>query len=94
MKISLHFFATYRSLMGKRSIELEVNPSTTVQAAIDLFLVQNPHMRTHWCDQDGQLMPHLFVILNKQDVSSLPNGLNTVLQPGDEVDFVPPVGGG
>jgi molybdopterin converting factor small subunit len=39
-------------------------------------------------------MPHLFVILNKQDIASLPDGLNTILKEGDELDFVPPVGGG
>ena len=94
MQISLHFFATYRSLVGERSVELEVIPQTTVRMAIDQFLKTHPHMRQHWCDQEANLMPHLFVILNKQDVCSLPDGENTILQPGDELDFVPPVGGG
>jgi MoaD family protein len=94
MQISLHFFATYRSLVGERSVELEVIPQTTVRMAIDQFLKTHPHMRQHWCDQEGNLMPHLFVILNKQDVCSLPDGENTILQPGDELDFIPPVNGG
>lgn len=94
MKISLHFFATYRNLVGERSVELEVIPQSTVRMAIDQFLETHPNMRKHWCDQEENLMPHLFVILNKQDVSSLPDGENTILQPGDELDFVPPVGGG
>ncbi|MBE0684731.1 MAG: MoaD family protein [Anaerolineaceae bacterium] len=94
MQISLHFFATYRQLVGERSIELEVEPQATVRMAIHQFLEKYPHMRRHWCDQEGNLMPHLFVIINKQDISSLPDGENTILQPGDELDFVPPVGGG
>lgn len=94
MKVKLLFFATYRNLVGERLIELDLPAQTTVQAAINQFLETYPQMRAHWCDQDGQLMPHLFVILNKQDVSSLPDGLETTLQPGDELDFVPPVGGG
>lgn len=94
MQISLHFFATYRNLFGKRSVDLQVQPQTTVRMAIDQFLESYPHMRRHWCDEEENLMPHLFVILNKQDVNSLPNGENTILQPGDELDFVPPVGGG
>lgn len=94
MQISLHFFATYRSLVGQRCIELELDSSSTVRKAIDHFLQNHPHMTRHWCDPEGNMMPHLFVILNKQDVSSLPDGLETILQPGDELDFVPPVGGG
>ncbi|MBW6473731.1 MAG: MoaD family protein [Anaerolineaceae bacterium] len=94
MQISLHFFATYRNLVGERSITLEVEPQTTVRMAIGQFLETIPHMRRHWCDQEGNLMPHLFVILNKRDISSLPDGEDTILQPGDELDFVPPVGGG
>ena len=94
MQISLHFFATYRSLVGERSLELEVEPHTTVRMAIDQFLETHSTMRRHWCDQEGNLMPHLFVILNTQDVNSLPDGEDTILQPGDELDFVPPVGGG
>jgi MoaD family protein len=94
MQIRLHFFATYRNLVGERSVELDVAPQTTVRMAIDQFLKTHPHMRQHWCDQEGNLMPQLFVIVNKQDVCSLPDGENAILQPGDELDFVPPVGGG
>jgi MoaD family protein len=94
MQIRLHFFATYRNLVGERSVELDVAPQTTVRVAINQFLKTHPHMRRHWCDHEGNLMPHLFVILNKCDVNSLPGGEDTILQPGDEIDFVPPVGGG
>ena len=94
MQISLHFFATYRNLVGERSVELDVAPQTTVRIAIEQFLKTHPHMRRHWCDQEGNLMPHLFVILNKRDINSLLDGEDTILQPGDELDFVPPVGGG
>jgi len=94
MQINLHFFATYHNLVGERSVELEVESQTTVRMAIDQFLESHPHMHRHWCDGEGNLMPHLFVILNKQDVNSLPDGEDTILQPGDELDFVPPVGGG
>ena len=94
MLIKLHFFATYRNLLGERSLELEVEPGCDVQAAIDQLLSEHPLLQPHWCNQAGELMPHLFVILNKQDVTSLPDGLATILQPGDELDFVPPVGGG
>jgi molybdopterin synthase sulfur carrier subunit len=94
MHITLRFFATYHSLLGKRSLELDVPSGCDVRTTIDHLLVDFPILRPHWCNSAGELMPHLFVILNKQDVTSFPDGLNTILQPGDELDFVPPVGGG
>ncbi|MDO9084904.1 MAG: MoaD family protein [Anaerolineaceae bacterium] len=94
IRIRLHFFATYYSLIGKRQLELDVASDCDVRTAIDHLLMKFPVLRQHWCNPAGELMPHLFVILNKQDISSLPDGLGTILQPGDELDFVPPVGGG
>ena len=94
MKISLHFFATYRELVGHRNLTVDVESGCDVQAAVEILLEAYPHLRSHWFDQAGEWMPHIFVILNKQDVNSLPNGYKTTLQPGDELDFVPPVGGG
>ncbi len=94
MKIHLHFFATYRELVGFRNLTLDVNERCDVQTVTELFLEAYPHMRQHWLDQAGNWMPHVFVILNKLDVNSLPDGCKTILQPGDELDFLPPVGGG
>jgi MoaD family protein len=94
MRVKFLFFATYRKIFGERHIDLDVSENCDVRTAIDLFLEQFPVLKPHWCNQAGELMPHLFIILNKQDVASLPEGLNTKLKPGDEVDFVPPVGGG
>lgn len=94
MQISIHVFATYRNLIGERQFNLEVAEVCDIQAAIDQILQRYPILRQHWCNQDGELMPHVFVILNKLDVASMPDGLKTKLKAGDELDFVPPVGGG
>ncbi|HSM23894.1 MAG TPA: ubiquitin-like small modifier protein 1 [Anaerolineaceae bacterium] len=94
MQIIVRLFATYRSLVGERQLDLDVPVDTSVLAAIENLMEKYPHLRPHWFNQAGEIMPHLFVILNKQDVTSLPDGLNTKLKEGDELDFVPPVGGG
>lgn len=94
MQIVVHLFATYRSLVGERQLVLDVPENTNVLTAIEKLLIKHPVLRQHWFNQAGEIMPYLFVILNKQDVASLPNGLFTQLKEGDELDFVPPVGGG
>lgn len=94
MQISVHLFATYRNLIGKRFFNLEVPEDCDVQTAVDQIMTDYPILKVHWCNQAGELMPHLFIILNHEDIASLPDGLNTLLKEGDELDFVPPVGGG
>lgn len=94
MQLSIHLFATYRNLIGERQFFLEIAEDCDVQTAIDHILEKYPILRQHWCNEAGELMPHLFVILNKQDITSLPDELKTKLKAGDELDFVPPVGGG
>ena len=55
---------------------------------------QFPVLESHWLDDHGNLLAHLTVILNKVDVNSLPDGLETRIKAEDELDFLPPVGGG
>ena len=90
----VNFFATYRSLSGSRSTEIACPPGSTVMAVIQLVLVQYPLLKEHWLNRQGEIQAHLTVVLNKVDVNSLPQGLNTPVSAEDVLDFVPPVGGG
>jgi molybdopterin synthase sulfur carrier subunit len=92
--MQVNFSATYRNITGIRSFELEVNEGDTVSDGIQKILKLHPELRAHWVNEAGELHAHLTVILNKADILSLPEGLDTPLKPDDIFDFVPPVGGG
>ena len=90
----VHFFAAYHNLTGVRTWEMKYIPGSTLREAIETIIQQYPILETHWRAGDGNLQAHLSVILNKIDANSMPLGLDTPLKSDDEIDFLPPVGGG
>lgn len=92
--MQVNFSATYRNITGVRSFDLPISAGDTVLDGIKKILALHPELKPHWVNDAGEIHAHLTVILNKTDITSLPDGLNTLLKPGDEFDFVPPVGGG
>jgi MoaD family protein len=90
----IHFFAAYHNLTGVRNWELKYQPGSTLKDAVDAIIKQFPVLEAHWLAPDGNLQAHLTVILNKVDASSGVLGLDTLLKEDDEIDFLPPVGGG
>ena len=90
----VHFFAAYHNLTGVRTWELKYNPGSTLRDVVEAVIQQFPVLKTHWLAADGNLQAHLTVILNKTDANSSPLGLDTPLNIDDEIDFLPPVGGG
>ena len=90
----VHLFAAYHTLSGVRNFDLTPKPDETILSAIHSIVQQFPVLRSHWLDENGNLQAHLTIILNKVDAGSLPDGLNTRLTYDDELDFLPPVGGG
>ncbi len=92
--MQVNFSATYRNITGIRSFELPITDGDTVQDGIQKILKLHPELHVHWVNEAGELHAHLTVILNKADILSLPEGLDTPLKADDIFDFVPPVGGG
>jgi molybdopterin synthase sulfur carrier subunit len=79
--VKVKFFAAPREALGVREIEMEVPPATTVAGLIDLLKEEYPVLRAY--------TRFLSIAINRAYV-----GMQTVLQDGDEVACLPPVGGG
>jgi molybdopterin converting factor small subunit len=90
----VHLFAAYHTLSGVRNFDLAVKADDTIRTAVYSIIQQFPVLEPHWLDKNGNLQAHLTIILNKVDAASLTDGLDTRLKCDDELDFLPPVGGG
>jgi MoaD family protein len=90
----VNFYATYRNITGVRSQEITTGDTDTVQTTIEKVLQRFPQLKPHWCDAEGNFFNHLSIILNKSDINSMEEGLQTPVLQEDVIDFVPPVGGG
>lgn len=89
-----NLYATFRLIAGVKTLQIELPPGSTVMRAILTIVEHHPVLRSHWLDEHDELHAHVHVFLNGHDIATLPEGLNTPLQPQDTLDFFPPVAGG
>ena len=81
MNIRIRYFASLREITEKNEETLSVQEGTTVALLRDTLLARYPRLQT--------VMERAVCAVNHHYVS-----LETELHEGDEVVFIPPVGGG
>jgi molybdopterin synthase sulfur carrier subunit len=81
MKIKALFFAACRDIVGNRELDLDVGEGSQVEDLKNVLLVKYPDLAT--------INNVLSIAVNAEYVDG-----NAILNPGDEVAFIPPVSGG
>ena len=81
MKINLRFFSVYRDITGARQTTIDVPERTTLEDLFQALLEHHPRLRS--------LRKSALFAVNREFAGS-----DLVLKEGDEVAFMPPVGGG
>jgi molybdopterin synthase sulfur carrier subunit len=92
--IHVALLATFRLAAGVKSFDLDLPTGTNLLQAVLHIVECYPTLRPHWLDQSGELHAHVHIFYNGEDAALLPAGLSTALQPGDALEFFPPVAGG
>lgn len=90
----VNFYATFRLIAGLRSIEVELGTGATVRHLVEAVLIKIPALKPHWQNERGEMYAHVHGFVNGQEISTLPQGWDTMLNPTDVLDFIPPVAGG
>lgn len=86
-------FADLAELAGDRTVSVDVAAGSTVGDALDELLAANPPLADRVLDDDGELLDHINVLRNGENVFSN-EGLATTVDAGDELALFPPVSGG
>jgi MoaD family protein len=92
--MKLLFFASFRDLIGKRSVEYCDVDEPTVSNLLLRVVQDYPQVASSLVDDNGRLLGHILVLVNGRDVRFLENGLNSKLDQEDEVSIFPAIGGG
>ncbi|HZY41944.1 MAG TPA: ubiquitin-like small modifier protein 1 [Anaerolineae bacterium] len=92
--MKVNFFATYRPIVGGKTVEFDVNHGITVNQLVDAIITRFPAMQREMLDANGQLYSHVHIFVNGRDACYLENKLETVIQTDDVLNIFPPVGGG
>lgn len=92
--MKVNFYATFRPIIGGKTVPVELGEETTVQQLVHRLIDQYPALGPELFDDQGNLFPHVHVFVNGRDAPYLPDAMQTVLKDSDTVDIFPPVGGG
>jgi len=92
--VKVNFYATLRDIVGSKTLEIEIQPGTTVGQLLDNIIRMYPRIKAELFDETGKLYSHVHVFVNGRDVPYLENVLDTILDPNDTINIFPAVGGG
>jgi molybdopterin synthase sulfur carrier subunit len=84
-----------KRILGQREVEISLpNKSTLQQLLATMVDTWGDELRSNLFEPNTTTpLPHIRLMVNGQDITFL-NGMETVLEDGDEILMLPPVGGG
>lgn len=85
-------FADLAETAGEKRVPVNPAPGATVGDALEGLFEAHPALRDRVLE-DGELVEHLNLLVDGEDVSAL-DGLETTLESVDELALFPPVSGG
>lgn len=92
--MKVNFYATFRMLTGKKTVEFDLPVESTIRDLINQVIERFPAFTGQLIDDQGEMFRHIHVFINGRDTYYLPDGLETILQQNEKIDIFPPVAGG
>jgi MoaD family protein len=93
MQIECNLYGPVQESFGQRHATVEVAADATVEDVLDVLVATAPDLQEVLFDEEGEIAESLGVIVNKRNVSRA-QGLETPVNPGDEILVTPPIAGG
>jgi MoaD family protein len=94
MAITVKFIGAFRGISGKSSLSIKVKGVVPLSKVIERVVEDQPKLKRVLIDSELEdPRPNTLILVNGKEISVL-NGLNTIVENGDEVTFVPIVHGG
>ena len=92
--MDVHFYATLRAIIGKKTVTVEMPPNTTALELIELVSKKHPALRAELLDAQNRFQQHMKMFINGREAVYMEDKFDTIINPNDKIDVFPPVGGG
>ena len=93
MKVTVKFYSYLRDLIGKKTmVELDLDESATISHLLNELLL-DPQIKAALLDDKQELNSDITLLKNGREIVFL-DGMETKLEPGDEISIFPLVAGG
>jgi len=94
MIITVRFIGAFRSMSGKSRLTITFEDIVSLKEAVKKIVKKLPKLKRALIDPELEDPgPNTLILVNGKEISVL-NGLETILNDGDELVFVPVVHGG
>ncbi|MGM0604418.1 MAG: ubiquitin-like small modifier protein 1 [Halobacteriota archaeon] len=93
MNVEVKLFATFRDLVGSRSVRVELPSGATVSTVLASLEDRYPDLEGALLEGDGDTTDAITVLRNGRHVDHF-DGTATRLEPGDVISVTPPLAGG
>lgn len=92
--MQVRLFANLAETAGEREIEVDSSDIATVGDALESLFAEHPSLESEILDESGDLQGHINVLLNGANIHHEEAGLDSEVEPTDELAVFPPVSGG
>ncbi|MEM0083577.1 MAG: ubiquitin-like small modifier protein 1 [Candidatus Nezhaarchaeales archaeon] len=92
MRVKVEVYGSLRSVIGRKSVEMELSEDFTLGQLLDLLVEQKPELKELIFEGEN-LRDYLKVLVDGRDCRLL-GGLKAKLQDGSTISIFPPAGGG
>lgn len=92
--MNVNFYATLRQVVGGKTIQVDLPEDGNIDQLLSILVENYPALQGLLLQEDGSLHTAAHIFVNGRDAHWLPESLATRLNPGDNLDIFPPVGGG
>lgn len=95
INVKLKTILNFKKIIGRGEIDFTVEKGTILEEVLEnLVETYGKELESNLFNpDDGNLLQWVRLIINGRDIAFL-NGLQTILQEGDEILILPPVAGG
>ena len=90
--IKLLFFGSFRDIMGSKEFKIEVKEPIVLNTFLDLIIANQPNFKEilNFITNTDLAQP-VIIVLNGTVLKSV---TEIIVEPGSELAFLPPIGGG
>jgi len=87
--VTIRFFGVFRSITGKNRLAIRFEDAVPLKEVVKRIVEELPRLERALIDPNLEdPRPNTLILVNDREISVL-NGLETMLEDGDEVVFIP-----
>lgn len=93
MNVTVEVSFSFKSDLGEDRVTLKLDDGSSVLSALRALVSLHPQVSSRIFERTGEVRPYINVLKNGGNVR-FQRGFDTILQHGDHLTIIPPVGGG